>query len=206
MCHNKRWDIGIYQASLVDLVAVCFLFVKYWSSLVGKQKQERRWMLGNKCNWVLLVTLPVERSLQNNRGPCGVSRGPCVGALPWACLSGYKRGPLQAECVWWWDLEGRFFLSACESRALTGNHSGGGVCGGIHHNIVCPRASFSHTRIIEIALTVAHTVTQKYLCTIYTQDKYTLLPHKMQLCQCTPQTHTHTRPWQCLHILLLHTS
>lgn len=78
---------AIYHASFVDLVAVCFLFVQYRGSLVGKWRQERRWMLGNMCNRVLLMTLPVERSHQNNRGPPGVSRGPCGGAPPWGCLS-----------------------------------------------------------------------------------------------------------------------
>ena len=55
------------------------------------------------------------------------------------------------------DLEGSFFFPFCfffcqpvrvePQQAIT---VGEGVCEGIHHNIVSPRASFSHTRIIEI--------------------------------------------------------
>lgn len=87
MWPHEGADAAIYHASFVDLVAVCFLFVQYRGSLVGKWGQEWRWMLGNMCNRVLLMTLPVERSHQNNRGPPGVSRGPCGEAPPWGCLS-----------------------------------------------------------------------------------------------------------------------
>ncbi|CAB1429820.1 unnamed protein product [Pleuronectes platessa] len=46
------------------------------------------------CSRVLVVTLPVERSLQNNIDPPGVGRGPHGGARLRACLSGNKRGRL----------------------------------------------------------------------------------------------------------------
>lgn len=75
------------------------------------------------------------------------------------------------------------------------------MCEGIHHNIVCPRASFSHTRIIEIALTVAHTVTQTRLCTTYTNKTNT---HSFHTKPVYPSD-THTQPCQCLRILLFYT-
>lgn len=47
------------------------------------------------------------------------------------------------------------------------------VCECIHHNIVCPRASSSHTPTVEIALTIAYTVTQSCLCTTHAQARLT---------------------------------
>lgn len=98
-----------------------------------------------------------------------------------------------------------FFIFS-ESSTLTGNHSGGVcVCDSIHHNIVCPRASFSHTQIVEIALTVAYTATQTWLYAIYTNThsfhtKYSSASVSLRhthghasaftCCFCTPPRHT----------------
>lgn len=92
------------------------------------------------------MTLPWERSIQNNRGPPGVSRDPCGGAQPWACLSGNKGG-LRKQSVYdggIWRVVVCFFLSACESRALTGNHSGG-VCVRVSIIILSAQGPVSHT-------------------------------------------------------------
>lgn len=107
---------------------------------------------------------------------------PGGGALPWACLSGIKRS-LCKESVY----DG----GICRVD-LTGNHSGG-VCvfDSIHHNIVCPRASFSHTQIVEIALTVAYTVTQTWLYAIYTNKTNTHSFHTKYSSASVSLRHTH---------------
>lgn len=67
------------------------------------------------------------------------------------------------------DLEGFFFFFFESPNRQSQAEKG--VCEGIHHNIACPRACFSHTRITEIALTVAHTVTHTCLSVIYTNTQ-----------------------------------
>lgn len=102
---------------------------------------------------------------------------PGGGALPWARLSAIKwslcKESMYDAGIWRVDSFSFFFFVIAPKRAITVDVSVR-VCESIHHNIVCPRASFSHTGIAEIVLTVAYTVTQTCLYKIlYTQTRQT---------------------------------
>lgn len=188
------------SASSVDLVAVCFLFVQYWSSLVGSR--------GDEC-WETCVTEYFWR-LCHGRGPSRTTEVPLVLAeVPVVALRhrlAYQtiNGAFARRVRMMVGFRGGvffcfFFLVRLWEWSPNRQSQWRGVCESIHHNIVCPRASFSHTQITEIALTVAYTVTQTCLCTIYTN--MTPPPKQNTALPLHPSW-----PLQCPHMPLLSSS